>query len=257
VKFALVNGVRREPTSGLKGNCPACGGETISKCGEIVVHHWAHKSRDCDKWSEGETQWHRDWKNCFPSDWQEVVHKDESGNIHRADITNAHNWVIEFQHSYLKTEEIVARNDFYKNIIWIVDAQKPNKGQQQFLKTLESGNNFSRTPRSCLVLKNIASIFKKWSLNKEFVFFDIGEDYPLYLLQKSHHGDFLIEVPREYLIKVVLNEEINLVDDLKIHMDKHIKNLNDVKIAPKRGFLAGTPHFKFNLDGTIKWIEKK
>jgi competence protein CoiA len=70
----------------LPGRCPMCSGELVAKCGEINAWHWAHKSlEDCDTWSEGETQWHLDWKSFFPPQYTEVtVTKD--GIKHRADV---------------------------------------------------------------------------------------------------------------------------------------------------------------------------
>ena len=65
MKFALHGGKRVEAEANLKGAvCQVCKAEVIAKCGDIKIHHWAHKSkRKCDHWWENETQWHRDWKN--------------------------------------------------------------------------------------------------------------------------------------------------------------------------------------------------
>lgn len=50
--------------------------------------HWAHKGRlPCDPWWEPETEWHRMWKDYFPSQNQEVVHFDAAtGEKHVADV---------------------------------------------------------------------------------------------------------------------------------------------------------------------------
>ena len=46
--------------------CPICDSKVIPKCGSINVWHFAHESlKDCDTFSEGETEWHIDWKNEF------------------------------------------------------------------------------------------------------------------------------------------------------------------------------------------------
>ena len=58
MKFALLNNEKIEATKGVKGICRSCGSELIAKCGEIKVHHWAHKgNRNCDSWWETETGW--------------------------------------------------------------------------------------------------------------------------------------------------------------------------------------------------------
>lgn len=98
----------------------------VAKCGRVKAWHWAHLSNyNCDPWWESETQWHRDWKNRFPTDWQEVVHVDEkTGERHIADVKTPHDLVIEFQHSPLDYAELVSRESFYKNMIWIVDGDR-------------------------------------------------------------------------------------------------------------------------------------
>jgi competence CoiA-like predicted nuclease len=96
--------------------CPGCGDEVIAKCGSINRWHWAHRDRDCDSWSEPETEWHLDWKEEFPKEWREVAL-----GCHRADVmTNA--GVIEFQHSSISADEILERESFYRRIVWVLDA---------------------------------------------------------------------------------------------------------------------------------------
>jgi len=127
MQYAVFEGVRSTPiATGQRADCPGCGNEVLSRCGEINIHHWAHLSgADCDLWSEPETPWHRDWKNRFPEEWREVFIKGESGEWHRADVAIPGGPVIEFQHSNLNPEEIRKREDFYNKyangIIWIVD----------------------------------------------------------------------------------------------------------------------------------------
>src|SRR3990167_9713877 len=122
MKYSLVHGGRSEAQPGLKGQCEICNSLTIAKCGDLKVWHWAHKGkRMCDLWWENETEWHRNWKNCFPTDWQEYIHTSESGERHIADVKTIKNWVIEFQYSHLNPEERQARSDFYEKLVWVVD----------------------------------------------------------------------------------------------------------------------------------------
>jgi len=116
MKWALVDGRRSQAQPGLMAVCPGCGGEVHSKCGELVQWHWAHRSNECDPWSEPESAWHLDWKNRFPAEWQERVIGD-----HRADVLTPRG-VIEFQKSAISTSMIREREQFYGRMIWIVDA---------------------------------------------------------------------------------------------------------------------------------------
>jgi len=124
MQFAIINGLRRLPEKNLKGHCPLCGQETLSKCGPKNRWHWAHKGRrHCDPWWENETQWHLDWKNHFPERTREVVQFDpQSGEKHIADIKTEGGVVIELQHSSMPLDELKSREAFYKKMIWIVDA---------------------------------------------------------------------------------------------------------------------------------------
>jgi competence CoiA-like predicted nuclease len=105
MKFAKVNGQRQEAQPRLSGNCPGCDGPMVARCGTKRVWHWAHLGeRTCDVWWENETEWHRAWKNQFPVGWQEIVHRAENGEKHIADVKTSQGWVLEFQHSPIKSE---------------------------------------------------------------------------------------------------------------------------------------------------------
>ena len=136
MKYALVDGYKTEPQPNLRGICIYCQNETVSKCGPVRVKHWAHKSKIlCDSWWENETEWHRAWKNCFPEEWQEHIHHDDqSGKKHIADVRTAHGLIIEFQHSHLDPQERSAREQFYKNMVWVVDGTRLKSDYKRFLK---------------------------------------------------------------------------------------------------------------------------
>ncbi|KYG66818.1 CoiA-like domain protein [Bdellovibrio bacteriovorus] len=124
MQYALVDNTRAEATKGLKGICPGCGLIVRAKCGSKVIHHWAHENRvQCDSWWENETAWHRAWKELFPAECREVTHHAVDGEIHRADIKTPSGIYIEVQHSQITDLERLARERFYKNLVWIVDAK--------------------------------------------------------------------------------------------------------------------------------------
>lgn len=128
MQFALVNGQRREAQRGAAGTCPDCGSAMVAKCGPRVIHHWAHASRrNCDPWWENETDWHREWKNCFPEECREVSHAAPDGEIHRADIKTPTGIVIEVQHSTMTDDERESRESFYRNLVWILDGRSFRK----------------------------------------------------------------------------------------------------------------------------------
>jgi len=136
MKFALIDGVKSEAFKGDKGFCQSCGAEMIAKCGEFKVNHWAHKKkRQCDTWWETETEWHRKWKGNFPIKWQEIIQFDsETNEKHIADVRAKNGLVIEFQHSHINPVERKKREEFYKNLIWIVDGTRLKRDIPRFNK---------------------------------------------------------------------------------------------------------------------------
>ena len=134
MQFAVVDGISIEPAPGIRGNCRFCQAEMIAKCGRHKIWHWAHKSRmHCDPWWEPETEWHREWKNCFPSEWHEIIQVDPvTGEKHIADVKTSHSLVIEFQHSTISPVELKSREEFYNNMVWIVDGCKNEQNRYYF-----------------------------------------------------------------------------------------------------------------------------
>lgn len=109
--------------SGERAICPLCDGTLIGKCGSIRIWHWQHlKSKDCDTWKEGETEWHRAWKERFPESWREIV-IEKDGKKHRADVRTDSGLVIEFQNSPIGPDTIFEREGFYEDMIWVLNAK--------------------------------------------------------------------------------------------------------------------------------------
>ncbi len=124
MKYALVDGARHEAAVGLRGFCQACGLPMTPRCGQQRVHHWAHRTANCDKWWERETSWHRDWKNEFPQDCQEIRIEGSVGDVHIADVQTTNGTILEFQHSHLSVAERSVREAFYGPMAWIVDGMR-------------------------------------------------------------------------------------------------------------------------------------
>lgn len=122
MQLALVNNERVEAFPNGRGHCPVCNAETIAKCGPRIMHHWAHhRIRDCDPWWENETPWHREWKNHFPVECREVSHIADDGEIHRADVKTSTGIIVEIQHSPMTDKERISREEFYQNLVWVID----------------------------------------------------------------------------------------------------------------------------------------
>lgn len=177
MKYALIEGIKSLPQKGMVGLCPMCNADLLARCGNIKVHHWAHKNKiECDNWWETETLWHRDWKNLFPVDWQEIIHSDINGEKHIADVKTPLGLVLEFQHSFLNQDERSARESFYNQMIWIVDGTRRKRDIIKFEKGFKT---FQKTN-----MRNVfyipfpeESIPKDWLFSEKIVIFDFNH-YP-------------------------------------------------------------------------------
>jgi hypothetical protein len=121
MEFALSeNNERIRATPHATGVCSICKESMIPKCGQIKVHHWAHKSKkNCDAWWEPESEWHRQWKTFVQDDFREIV-IEKNGVKHRADIKLPSGIIIELQKSPLVYGERLNREVFYEKLVWII-----------------------------------------------------------------------------------------------------------------------------------------
>lgn len=205
MRFALVNGKRQEAQKGLSGTCPGCNQLMVAKCGPIKANHWAHHGEFiCDPWKENETEWHRGWKANFPDDWQEVRHLSETGVLHIADVKTDLDFVLEFQHSHLDHEERKTRQDFYKKLIWVIDAKKRKKDQEKFFNLLNKGALFKQG-LPMLILKGKlekCALIRDWAGSPAPIFFDFGDESTLWYLlpQSSINMAYVVKFSKEYFI---------------------------------------------------------
>jgi len=104
--------------------CICCNSKLIPKLGKIKVHHFAHENKiECDTFrtTDSMTFWHQYWQSFVDTKYFEVV-IEKNGKKHIADIYNpTKNLIIEIQHSNISQQKIKEREDFYDNMIWLID----------------------------------------------------------------------------------------------------------------------------------------
>ena len=205
MQFAQHNDIRIKAQPGAHGRCPGCGAEVIAKCGTQKVWHWAHKGRrHCDHWWENETQWHREWKNKFPSEWQEKPARDDNGELHIADIKTPTGLVVEFQRSYLDLKEARTRTAFHRRIIWIVDGTRLEATRLQFENALADG----RKHRTKIGIVNQISftesrLLMKWAQVGVIVGFDFGGETVWLLRRIKDNSIYGFEYPKSSLVRTI------------------------------------------------------
>ncbi len=176
MKYAMIDGQRREASPGLRGVCRECEAIVISKCGRFRVWHWAHLPGSIDhRWKEPETEWHRKWKECFPDEWQETIHRASTGERHIADVKTKHERVIEFQCSSISEAERRSREEFYRRMCWVVNGLRLEGDRPRFYEALLRGVRFRVTPLIWLVPVKKCLLLQKWANSRVRVYFDFGE----------------------------------------------------------------------------------
>jgi hypothetical protein len=202
MKFAIVNKERHEAQSGLIGKCPACGWTMTPKCGRVRINHWAHKgSSNCDPWQSKVTEWHRNWQNQFPIEWQEIKHQNlDTGELHFADVKTSDDWVIEFQHSFISPDEKKSREDFYRQLIWVVNGSRRLNDAKRFFKILGNLNwkwGINKSNPDLKITIPEGSLLKEWVLSKSHVLFDFGEENLWWLHPESNENiAYLMSIKR-------------------------------------------------------------
>ena len=176
MKFANVDGLKREAQPNLRGECRDCNKLMIAKCGVHKLWHWAHyRKSDCDHWWEPETPWHRYWKNEFPEDWQEVRHSAPDGEVHRADVKTEKENVLEFQNSAISSGERFCRENFYKPMNWVVNGTKYKRDLPSFRRALGPAFLVSFAPVRLSMSIQGCPILERWAGSLCPVYLDFGD----------------------------------------------------------------------------------
>lgn len=185
--WALKDNERIKANPNQKALCPTCREEVIAKCGNINIWHWSHKAdTDCDSWGEGETGWHIGWKNEFPKEMQEVVVGE-----HRADIKLPSGKVIELQNSSISSEDIQKRENYYANMIWLINGYELWQGFE------------IRPKEDNLITFRWKYPAKSWWVSKRPIYLDLGNQ--IILIRKIYPslpcGGWGVSMSREDFIK--------------------------------------------------------
>jgi competence CoiA-like predicted nuclease len=234
MQYALFENERVKPAKGKIATCPQCNGEVVAKCGSIKIHHWAHRVKDCDLWSEPETEWHRQWKELVPEACREVTIQN-----HRADIRLENGTVIEIQHSPISNTEIAEREQFYGDMFWIFDAKKfitnctqLNVSDISCLKDVDVSELHFVEIQNCLNKQNAVLISKLQQLKllKSNALADLNSNFEI---------SKWIDLSSLHITGVIPSDWMAKYYNYKTDDAKHIKAIKYIKILESE--------FSFNL----------
>jgi len=256
MRFALIDNKRVEAQPKHQGLCPICSKPVIAKCVDKKVWHWAHRSiASCDSWWEPETEWHRNWKNYYPAEWQErILFDEQTGEKHIADVQTIHNLVIEFQHSTIKQEERISRENFYKNMLWVVDGTRLKNDYPRFLKGKDSLFFTKTKNNNVFIVEFPDEVFpENWIDSSVPVIFDFqglskNRTYEIRnklwcIVPKQEGKTYVVSIEREAFIKTTLK-----FPTLFRPKTRPIKQKQQILLQSKRNF---------HREPLIDWIQRK
>ena len=175
---------RIQPLRNKAAFCPHCKQRVISKCGDIIVWHWAHEVK-CIFDSEPETEWHTKWKVRALVHGLTIEHAFERHITDAIDLKNK--YCYEFQYSPISRIDLLSRSMEYKSngfiIKWIFDYKdKYDKDELIVTNIDEKTVKFQQK----WAKRTIISIFEGNSRLFGVLFFDIGGQ--AILIKKLHEN---------------------------------------------------------------------
>jgi competence CoiA-like predicted nuclease len=182
--------------------------------GKKRIPHFRHKNTDDIKLNDNHSLWHKNWQSLFPYIEIQFPKKPNQIKIRRCDVKLTNNYIIEFQHSIISSEEIANRKNDYKlhniDIIWVIDGCHSdsdiklmilNGNENENENGNENGNENEK--RYYLEFRNNLWKYESFINNYEYIFVDIN-NYIYKIYPKSIKNNMIdVEPPitKELFIK--------------------------------------------------------
>lgn len=242
----------------------------------LRIPHFRHKVKSACSCSDGETEWHLEWKSHFERVEIDMGIDDVTGEHNRADAVTGENITIEFQHSPIELKEQENRERFYTSIgglIWVVDA-RGKRACARLRKAINEGEIVERSNpvfQRSLVCYFPDEVFPKmWNNRTVGVIFDYGADDGLIFLMPGRHNNTaicrkftkeecvekLLHSPEEFLKGV--SDYVHQLPYTLTALDPHGNPFNVVKAREpniykdQRGF-----EWQYELDGSLHLLNNK
>ena len=200
----------------------------------LRIPHFRHKRRGQCTCSDGETEWHREWKSHFDRIERDMGIDSITGEHNRADVVVEGDFVIEFQHSPISDEEQKNRERFYSGkggMVWIVDANK--KRPLKRLDEAIQARGFAPIKEQpfngeYFIVHFPNEIFpREWFARPVGVIFDYGQDHDLIYLLPVHARESTATVCKFFKRSI-------LIDALKTKPEQFMQSATQMEVNYRR-----------------------
>jgi len=240
--------------------CICCNTKLIAKLGKIKMHHFAHENKiECDSFrtTDSMTFWHQYWQSFVDTKYFEyIIIKDNKKHI--ADIYNPDKkLVIEVQHSNITPQKIKEREDFYDNMLWLIDEttncckdceNEICKDCEYYIKICDKCKN-----KNCCYNKIIGLIEEDTfmiikNINNPFF---LSAEKPVFLHVENYILKFIRKLDNNYIFCEIIKMEKFILEYFPISSKYEIKNIvesiNNLYRQEKNICKSGGD-FKYNID---------
>ena len=227
--------------------CICCNNKLIAKLGKIKMHHFAHENKiECDSFrtTDSMTFWHQYWQSFVNTKYFEyVITKD--GKKHIADIYNPDKkLVIEVQHSNITLTKMKEREDFYDNMIWLIDEttnccndckNELCKDCEYYIKICDNCKEKNLKEKTCCYNKIIKlievcdSFMIIKDINKPFF---LSAKKPVFLHFENYILKFIKQLDNNYIFCEIIEMEKFILEYFpilyKYEIKKIVESINDL-----------------------------
>jgi len=130
----------------------------------------------------------------------------ENGEKHFADVKTESGLVIEFQNSHMHRDERQARENFYRNLVWVVNGPRRKRDKAQFFASIDAAIVVKDEPRLVSVRWKEGALLRDWGASRVPVYFDFDMPTLWRLNPGGPNGTaYLSAVPKTFFLQAHRN----------------------------------------------------
>ena len=101
--------------------------------------------------------------------------RSDEGELHFADVRTPSGLVVEFQHSHIGEDEVSAREQFYGDLVWVIDGTRLKLDRSSFCDGMDQNRGLGTDPEQYVFNGNGRQITRRWAISEKLVYLDFGD----------------------------------------------------------------------------------